>query len=138
TLSGGDGNDSIQGGTGNDTLSGDAGNDSLDGGADADMLAGGAGNDSLTGGAGNDTYVVGEGGTDSIADFAPGDVIDIRAAGFTTFASILAAAQQVGVSTVITFGTGNTLTLTNVPLASLTPQSFGISAPPPATPDVVL
>jgi Ca2+-binding RTX toxin-like protein len=128
TLDGGAGNDTIQGGAGNDTIAGGVGDDSLQGGAGNDSLRGGAGNDSLTGGGGSDTYIVGEGGADTIADYAPGDVIDVRAPGFTSFAAILAAAQQVGGNTVITFGTGNTLTLAGVPLASLTPQAFGFPA----------
>ena len=69
TLTGSAGNDSIFGGTGNDKLNGNAGNDTLNGGA---------GNDSLWGGDGNDTflYTVGT-GTDTICDYASGDLLQI-------------------------------------------------------------
>ncbi|HEX5049490.1 MAG TPA: cadherin domain-containing protein, partial [Gammaproteobacteria bacterium] len=133
---GNDGNDTLRGGDGNDLIGGGDGNDRLEGGAGNDTLRGNRGNDTYVGGTGNDRYIVGEGGNDTISDFAAGDVIDIRAAGFTTFASILAASRQVAGNTVIDFGGGNTLTLVNVPRASLTPQSFGLDGgPPPPPPD---
>ena len=96
TLIGGAGNDSLNGGSGNDTLDGGAGkdtlfggtyNDSLSGGAGNDSLNGGTGNDSLWGGAGNDTLIGGSGkdvfiykpneGTDTITDYASGDILKI-------------------------------------------------------------
>jgi serralysin len=85
TLAGGGGNDTLNGGEGVDTLGGEAGNDSLSGGDGNDTLTGGAGNDTLTGGAGNDIFaysVAGEGG-DTIADFAPGDLIRVTGATFS-------------------------------------------------------
>lgn len=63
----------LEGGAGNDTISGDAGNDTL---------IGGAGNDLLTGGTGADRFVLttlDRGGIDRIADFGPGDRIDLTA-----------------------------------------------------------
>lgn len=127
-VTGGRGNDIIDGGNGNDTLNGGIGNDTLNGGAGNDTLRGGAGNDTLTGGGGNDRFIVGEGGNDTIRDLGGTDLIDVRAPGFTTFASILAAAQQVGGNTVITFGPGNSVTLVGVQLGSLTAQQFGLPA----------
>jgi uncharacterized protein len=81
---GGDGNDSIDGGFGDDTLLGGNGADTLLGNIGNDSLIGGAGADLLIGGAGNDFFVYNsftEGG-DTIADFASGDKILIRAAAF--------------------------------------------------------
>ena len=89
----------------------------------ADTLFGGAGDDLLTGGAGSDLFVVSKGyGSDTISDFtagAGGDVLRVQNYGFATFASFLAAAQQVGVDIVINLAAGETLTLQNVTLASL-------------------
>ena len=56
TLSGGYGADNLSGGDGNDTLNGGTGIDTLDGGTGNDILIGGLGADSLTGGDGNDTF----------------------------------------------------------------------------------
>ncbi len=122
---------------GNDDVTGGRGNDIINGGSGNDTLRGGLGNDSLTGGSGNDRYIVGDGGNDTITDLSAGEVIDIRAPGFTSYAAVLAAAQQVSGNTVLTFGPGNTLTLTGVPLTSLTPQTFGFPAVA-ATNDAVL
>ena len=87
TLRGGKGNDSLLGGAGNDSIHGGSGNDRIYGNAGADVLFGGAGKDSLWGGAGNDTlwgsngtdtfiYQAG-GGTDSIMDYASGELLRI-------------------------------------------------------------
>ena len=87
SLNGGTGNDTLDGGAGNDTLYGDTYNDSLFGGAGNDSLNGGTGKDSLWGGAGNDTLIGGSGkdtfiykpneGTDTITDYASGDILKI-------------------------------------------------------------
>jgi Ca2+-binding RTX toxin-like protein len=77
------GNDTMYGGAGDDVLYGETGGDKLYGGDGNDTLIGGAGRDIMTGGAGADTFVFKEGdfGTRSrsevIADFAPGDRIDL-------------------------------------------------------------
>ena len=55
-LFGGLGADTIHGGEGNDTLVGNAGNDSLEGQAGNDSLTGSAGSDALLGGADDDVY----------------------------------------------------------------------------------
>ncbi|TIL63153.1 calcium-binding protein, partial [Mesorhizobium sp.] len=129
TLNGGAGNDTLAGGVGNDTLDGGVGNDTLDGGAGDDALTGGAGNDTLTGGAGNDLFIFQHGfGIDTITDFVAGpasvDVIDFADSIFDDFASVLAAANQVGADTVITVDGGNVLTLKNVALANLHQDDF--------------
>ena len=78
TLNGGADNDIIFGGAGNDSLFGDKGNDSLSGDKGNDSLWGGAGNDTLIGGAGNDVFIFRPGeGTDTITDYASGDMLKI-------------------------------------------------------------
>jgi Ca2+-binding RTX toxin-like protein len=77
---GGRGNDLVRGDDGNDAVRGGAGADTLGGGAGADRIADGAGLDRLSGGAGADVFVFAlDGRTDRIADFGPGDVIDVAA-----------------------------------------------------------
>lgn len=74
----GGGPQTLTGGAGNDTLIGGPGNDTLHGGAGNDHLVGGPGNDTLYGGPGNDTFVFRRGeGFDTIADFEPGDRVQI-------------------------------------------------------------
>jgi len=122
------GNDSLVGTANSERLSGFGGNDTLQGAAGNDVLIGGAGADTLTGGADNDTFIFKAGfGLDTITDFAAGaasdDVIQFGNDVFADFASVLAAATQVGADTVITHG-GNTLTLKNVALANLHQDDF--------------
>lgn len=70
---------------GTDTLSGienvigSAFDDNLTGDSGDNILTGGDGSDTLTGGDGNDTFVIGNGdtGTDTITDFALGDILDL-------------------------------------------------------------
>jgi len=61
TLSGHDGNDTLNGGGQDDTLFGDNDNDLLNGGGGRDVLFGGFGNDTLNGGEGNDSLFGGAG-----------------------------------------------------------------------------
>lgn len=123
--------------TGNDAgniFRGGAGNDSLSGRGGADILDGGTGNDSLFGGAGRDTFIFGVGyGNDSISDMSsdlgygatPLDVIQLSTAlGVSSFADVLAHAQQVGNNTVITFDASTSLTLAGTPLLSLEAANF--------------
>ncbi|MBR4152716.1 MAG: hypothetical protein IKT98_07120 [Selenomonadaceae bacterium] len=78
SLVGGKGKDSLNGGADDDILEGGKGKDILKGDAGDDSLWGGKGNDTLYGGEGDDTflYKVGE-GTDVIADYANGDMLQI-------------------------------------------------------------
>lgn len=107
---------------------GGSGSDTLVGNATANRLEGGAGSDTLTGGGGDDVFVFASGyGADTINDFvvSGGDVIDLtELLGYYSFAEVASAGQQSGANTVFAFGTGLTLTLLNVSLASLTSTEF--------------
>ncbi len=97
------------GGSGDDTLTGNTANNVLTGGGGNDTLTGGAGNDSLVGDAGDDTYVLASGsGGDTITDSAG---TSDRISGFT--ASNLANAVQQGNDLVLSFSTGDTVTVKN-------------------------
>ena len=81
-LAGNAGNDTINGGDGADSLYGNGGNDILNGGNGNDAIVGGPGADTLSGGAGVDTFVIDVSAlsgtqTDSITDYAAGEVINI-------------------------------------------------------------
>lgn len=77
TFTGTAGNDTLTGGNGNDALNGLAGNDTLIGGFGADTLSGGSGNDTFKFAS---VQEIGNFGlTDTITDFAPGDIIDLAA-----------------------------------------------------------
>lgn len=112
-----------------ENLVGSAFNDELVGNAEANRLTGGAGTDILQGGEGADEFVFGAGfGTDTILDFAAGaglsDVITFAGGLFNSVADILTAATQDGDNAVITYDATNTITLTNVSMASLTEDDF--------------
>jgi len=108
TLNGTNLNDTISGLDGNDVINGLGGNDTIDGGAGDDMIAGGAGADTLTGGGGNDTFIYGAGdGSDTITDFAAGDVVKID--GYGSAQSI----TQVGSNVVLAFASGDQITFDN-------------------------
>lgn len=126
SLSGGDGKDKLIGGNGSDWLDGGSGDDLLDGGNSPDTLAGGAGNDTITGGNSPDYFIFGANfGRDVITDFdAKNEVIQISPAMFGSFTDLMAHAQQVGTSVVITADANNTLTLLNVKLSSLGMDDF--------------
>ncbi|WP_018262025.1 5'-nucleotidase C-terminal domain-containing protein [Methylobacterium sp. WSM2598] len=128
-LAGEQGDDVLMGGAGSDYLSGGLGSDQLFGGDGADLLFGNAGNDSLSGGRGSDIFAYGRGdGQDVIRDFTVGgserDVIAFNGGVFTSFAAVQAATQQLGADAVITVGAGDSLTLQNVQVASLSAQTF--------------
>lgn len=106
-------------GGGNDYFVGGMGADNVNGGAGSDWLAGGAGNDYLIGGEGADRFIFANGtGRDTVADFTAGsDVIDLSgylgAKGEALSFESLAIAQQ-GNNTVITLGSTDSITLSNV------------------------
>jgi serralysin len=115
---------------------GGTGNDILIGNALANFLDGFGGNDTLTGMGGSDIFFfTADSGADVITDFtvsgAQADLVDL-----TQFSSLLGyfdlitLAQQSGANTVFTFSFGNTLTLQNVLLTSLSAANFLLSAPP--------
>lgn len=74
------GNNFLSAGAGDDTVDGLAGGDSIFAEAGNDLITGGAGNDFLNGGVGSDRFIYATGtvfssasiGTDTIADFTPG------------------------------------------------------------------
>ena len=75
---GGTGKDTLNGGAGNDLLHGDSANDILSGDAGNDSLWGGMGNDKLYGGDGDDVFIYRPGeGSDTIYDYAAGDMLKI-------------------------------------------------------------
>jgi Ca2+-binding RTX toxin-like protein len=162
------GNDVLIGGSGNDTLYGDGrlwvdtadsaggsgqitlfgeanddagdavGNDTLNGGNGNDGLYGGHGNDTLTGGAGDDRFVIqAASGNDHITDFSNHDTIVFEASsGVDSFSDL--TLTKVGSSTVITWGTTDSLTVDGVKPNQMhaTDFSFVASAAAAAAADV--
>ena len=128
-VEGGDGNDVLYGGLGVDTILGDAGNDRLNGEGNSDTLIGGAGNDTLSGGGDADRFEFRAGsGVDVIEDFSTstaGEVIAlVGIAGISSFTDVQAALSSSGNNTVIDLGGGNSITLVDVALGSLTADDF--------------
>jgi Ca2+-binding RTX toxin-like protein len=124
----------LRGADGDDTLVGNGGADTLDGGNGSDVLNGGEGADRLVGRDGADVFAFLTGsGTDTIVDFslAQGDKIrlsvGINSSGIVDAASALAAASASGADTLIALGSGNTVTLVGVNVASLTTMDFEVS-----------
>ncbi|ARO33654.1 hemolysin-type calcium-binding domain-containing protein (plasmid) [Rhizobium sp. NXC14] len=110
-----------------------AGDDIIWGNYGADTIQGGAGNDTLRGVGGNDVFVFKAGfGKDAVTDFSAGsgigDILDISNDLFADFASVLAAATQVGADTVITHDANTSITLKNVALTSLHQDDFRFTA----------
>ena len=158
------GNDSLSGGVGNDTLYGDgrlwvdisnsvggsgpitlfgtaddgsgpaAGNDTLNGGNGNDSLYGGRGNDTMTGGAGDDRFVIeGSSGNDRITDFSNHDTIVFAASsGVSGFASL--TLTKVGNSTVISWGTSDSITVDGVKPNQLHASDFQFGVAAAASP----
>jgi Ca2+-binding RTX toxin-like protein len=119
-------NNVITGNSGANVLDGKAGNDTIDGGAGNDTIIGGAGDDRLTGGTGNDTFRFGpQSGHDVITDFGAGgtkDVIDIsayKAAGLTP------TVHDIGSDVVISFSTGDSITVLGVHAHDLVANNVG-------------
>ena len=112
TLNGGSGTQTLSGGAGTDNLYGGAGNDSLNGGTSADTLWGGAGNDTLLGGSGNDTFIYKPNeGTDTIQDYASGDILQILNADGTNGSYTAAFASN---KLTLTISGGGSVILENV------------------------
>ena len=121
----------------NDTIFGDTNNNVLDGQSGNDLLGGRGGNDTLIGGPSSDMFFY-SAGADVVTDFdrssgsfnhAEGDVINVVGSGVTSFAQLQPMMSQNGADTLINFGGGNTMTLSNVTLANLTQNDFIFSAP---------
>jgi Tol biopolymer transport system component len=133
----------VRGSSSGDILSGNSSANILDGQGGNDVLDGRGGNDLLIGGTGADTFVYAVGGgIDRIADFnrGEGDRIDLTGVpGVYSLADILALATSAneGANTRITFGEGDSLTLSGVSLASLVASDF-VFSPAPNHPPVVV
>jgi len=93
-----------------------------------DVIFGSGYNDTLTGNGGADTFLFqlngGHGGNDTVTDFshAQGDKLDISAYGLSS--ADLTTLLQNAPSDTVTFTNGDTLTLTNVQVASLNQNDF--------------
>lgn len=121
-LRGGVGADTLWGGGQDDALRGDQGNDLLYGGAGDDFISGGFGADTLYGRAGSDTFQYGPGfGPDRIVDFEDDtDVLRLgNNFGFNTPQEALAEARNTAGGVVFDFGSGDTLTVAGMTLATL-------------------
>jgi hypothetical protein len=96
---GNSGVDTINAGDGNDRLVGGGDNDTLNGQNNNDTLIGGTGADTLSGGTGSDTFVLTDtASSDSITDYASGEIIDITslvttAGSLSGFVRLTAAGQ---------------------------------------------
>src|SRR5262245_15029936 len=120
------------GGGGNDTITGNTLNNVLDGRG---------GNDTLIGAGGHDTFVYGVSyGADTVMDFVTGgpesDLIDLTAfQSIVSLAQLFGFATESGFDTILTFSSGNTLTLHDVTLNSLVAGDFLFyeSDPTPST-----
>jgi hypothetical protein len=79
----------------------------------------------MIGGHGPDTFVFGPGfGHDVVIDYSSADHIEFDGGLFQDFKQVMAASQQVGADTVITFDADNSITLLGVPLNSLHASHF--------------
>ena len=127
-LTGNEFNQTIVGNSGANVLDGKEGADVLLAGAGSDRLIGGSGNDLLTGGAGTDTFIFGAGsGQDHITDFTRKEVIAINGvAGVDSFSDLTII--SVGGNAVISWGTGDTITLDGVRVSALSAADFSFSA----------
>jgi Ca2+-binding RTX toxin-like protein len=122
-------NDAITGDQAINRLTGGGGNDLLNGAGGSDYLLGEAGNDSLTGGAGADVFVFNQGmGNDIIADFWAGsgrtDRVWLQGLSMSSFANVLANAQNTAGGVVITLAGQGTLTLAGITIAQLNADDF--------------
>ncbi|WP_368186109.1 calcium-binding protein [Aestuariibius sp. HNIBRBA575] len=124
-IDGGNSNDRIWGGSGDDTLNGGRQNDRLNGNSGSDTLNGDAGNDVLTGGSDADTFVFElGGGSDRITDFVSGeDQIDLTDFGIDVL-NPTATYTDSGADMVISFATGEILTLEGVNIADVALGDF--------------
>lgn len=155
TLNGGDGNDTLYGdgrmgidshGAGTagpitlygdverdiDSLTGLDGNDIINAGKGNDVIYGGRGNDIMSGGPGSDQFMIeARSGNDHITDFAHVDKIVFDAlSGADDYSDLIFA--LVGKDTLITWGTGDSLTIDGLRPRELTSADF-VFAPATAT-----
>ncbi|HIF26202.1 MAG TPA: hypothetical protein EYG18_01795 [Micavibrio sp.] len=110
------GDDVLYGGDGDDIITGDDGND---------LISDGLGDDSLSGGNGADEFVITSeaNASDTINDFDPSvDTLNLSNFNgiFTDWADFQSALTQSGTHTIVSLGSGQTLTLFNVTSSTLT------------------
>ena len=121
--------DTITGDATANLLNGGDGNDTLLGGKGDDWLYGGRGNDTLTGQQGIDRFVIEtNSGSDHVIDFAVGTdkVLFQAVSGIDDFTDL--TLTKVGSNTVITWGTGDSLTLDGIKPSQLHASDFEFSA----------
>ena len=119
---------------------GGGGNDTIIGNILHNVLDGRGGSDTLTGSSGHDTFVYSLAyGADIITDFvttgAEADLIDLSGLqSIVSLSQLLGFATQWGANTIMTFSSGNTLTLQNVALNNLIAGDFlfYLGSTPPA------
>lgn len=119
----------INGTAGTDTILGLGGDDILFGLDGNDALVGGEGNDRLTGGAGGDRFVIDDRGfgIDTIADFAAGDRLDLRALNIGDLSQLVPFMTQVGADVHISFlwaGWTERIILSNMQVGSITASTL--------------
>lgn len=110
------------------------GNDTLVGGKGNDTLNGGGGDDVLTGSQGEDVFVFGPAsGDDHVTDFAKKDTIAILGvAGVDDFSDLTIVSS--GGSAVISWGTGDSITLDGYKASKLSAADFSFGPAPAAAP----
>ena len=111
------------------TFTGGSGNDTITSGALGVTVNGGAGNDSINFGFLNnvqDTVVVNHGaGNDTITNFETAhDVVDVSDFHFASYGDVSALITEVGVNAVISFATGEVITLLNTDKNDLHSSNF--------------
>ena len=115
------------------------------GGIGDDVVHGTAARDMLVGGTGRDTFIVRDGGgSDTIADFRPGSVLNevvrFEGYGFSKFSGVKAAMTQHGSDVALDLGNGDVLTFQNTHIGDFTANDFtfhGLNDPPLASPVAV-
>ncbi|MCP4998328.1 MAG: RTX toxin, partial [Hyphomicrobiales bacterium] len=111
-------------------VTGSGGNDTISGSSSSEPLLGLGGDDTQSGGGGDDTFIFAANfGNDTITDFAAGastdDVIEFRsAAGFASYADVLANTVDNGTDTTITLDANNSIVLSNVLVSDLSADDF--------------
>ncbi|MCK1528422.1 hypothetical protein IVB15_12010, partial [Bradyrhizobium sp. 182] len=125
-----------------DVILGDANANTLDGRDGNDRIDGRGGADTLTGGNGSDTFVYANGGgADTITDFdrTQGDNIDLTGlSGIFTLADVQSKSTVSAGNTIISFGSGNTLTLIGVTSLQQSDFIFPNATNGTSSPDVLL
>ncbi|WP_310621716.1 M10 family metallopeptidase C-terminal domain-containing protein [Flexibacterium corallicola] len=125
-LNGAWGDDTLIGGAGNDTFEDYEGDDHMVGGLGNDTFYSGIGDDLLEGGNGRDTFIFSKGsGVDTITDFTQGeDLIELDETLFTDFNSLILAAENRGLSTVINLDDEYQIVLEGIQVVDLQSEDF--------------